>query len=139
MTDYDAKQEYPYGKPEDGPRFPKNPFPFPRRGDIPTFPEVPHRPFLVIRTALGDEGARPIASLGGGSPDIAVDGPTTTLITLTGVFHLVPAPGSEQTLAARVWNFGSDASVTVPPPYRGSAIGSVTGSGVTRTWRSSRR
>lgn len=114
MTD-DKKYGSSYPPPSydpDRPRFPKNPFPFPRPGDIPVYPEVPHAPFLVIRAAPGDDGTQPVASLGGGSPDIVVEGPTTTLITLTGVFHLVPAPGTEQSLAARVWNFGSDGSVT---------------------------
>lgn len=111
---HDSKQQYPKPKPKpDGEtRFPKKPFPFPRPGDVPCFPKLPQDAvFLVIRNALSDQGDRPVATLGGGSPDIVVDGPTTTLITLTGMYHLVPAPGSEQSITARIWNFGSDASV----------------------------
>jgi len=94
------------------PRLPSHPFPFPRHGDIPSFPYLKLLPFLVIRASAADDGTRPIASLGGGSTDISIDGPTTTLFTLTNIAHLVPAPGSEQSIIARIWNFGSDGVVT---------------------------
>lgn len=115
MTDPYAKTppcHDPYGKMPERPRLPQRPFPFPGPGDTPKFPDLPHRVFLMIRGAFEDDGARPLTSLGGGSPDIVVDGPTTTIITLTGIAHLVPAPGSVQRLAVRVWNLGSDDSVT---------------------------
>jgi len=102
----------PYGKTPEPWRLPPHPLPFPGPYDIPRFPELPHRVFLMIRGAFEDDGTRPLASLDGGSPDILVEGPTTTIITLTGIAHLVPAPGSVQSLAVRVWNLGSDASVT---------------------------
>lgn len=106
------RRKYPKTKPGGDSRFPSDPFPFPRPGDIPCYPKLPLSVFLVIRNALPDQGERPVTTLGGGSPDIVVEGPTTILITLTGIFHEVPAPGSEQSIAARIWNFGSDESAT---------------------------
>ncbi|MCK0142268.1 hypothetical protein [Aliiroseovarius sp. F20344] len=100
----------PYDK-LDEPRLPYNPFPWPRVEDLPRFPELPISVFLVLRGTIPDDGSRPIATLGGGSPDIQIDGPTTTLFTLTNIAHLVPAPGSEQRIAARVWNFGDNTAV----------------------------
>jgi hypothetical protein len=105
-------QRGPYSKTPERPRLPPHPFPFPGPYNQPVFPDLPHRVYLMIRGAFEDDGTRPLASLGGGSPDILVEGPTTTIITLTGIAYLVPAPGSVQRLVARVWNLGSDASVT---------------------------
>ena len=102
----------PYGDAHKQPRLPPHPFPFPGPYGLPDFPDLPHRVFLMIRGTFEDDGTRPLASLAGGSPDIAVEGPTTTIFTLTGIAHLVPAPGRAQSLAVRVWNLGSDASVT---------------------------
>jgi hypothetical protein len=104
----------PYSKkPEEPPRLPRDPFPWPRPGDIPEPDETPLTPFLVIRVSQDDDGSRPVSSLGGGSPDIVITGPTVTVFTLgSGTAHLVPAPDFDQTIVVRVWNFGSDASVT---------------------------
>ncbi|MBY6151669.1 hypothetical protein KUV47_00465 [Vannielia litorea] len=106
---YESRKKYP--KPDPDTRFPHNPFPFPEPRDIPEHEEVARKVFLLIRNNLADNGARPVASLGGGSPDITVEGPTTTLITLTNVFHLVPEPGSDQRISARIWNLGGDAAM----------------------------
>ncbi len=103
-----TKPDYPIGEP----RFPSNPFPWPGPDDLPDFPDLSLRVFLVVRAAGQDEGTRPVASLGGGSPDIVIEGPTTTLFTLTNIAHLVPEPGSDQAIAARIWNFGDDDAVT---------------------------
>lgn len=105
-----AKDGYP--KEPKGRRLPRHPLPFPKPGDTRCYTDVPHSVFLLIRSAFDDAGTRPLDTLGGGSPDIAIKGPTTTIITLTGIAYLVPAPESLQSLSVRVWNLGSDAAVT---------------------------
>jgi len=111
MTEADYTS-LPYPKKPEPPRLPRNPFRWPRPGDIPEPWETLLTPFLVIRASPDDDGTRPVASIGGGSPDIVIVGPTITVFTLgSGTAHLVPAPGFDQEIAVRIWNFGSDSTV----------------------------